>query len=397
MPLIDREALKESDRTWLSKLILRLLLTLCCLVAIGLIGWEVSKSISVSSNSNSEYYGSDADYFGGGSGDAWTFVALGLSVIWSFVSISILLIRKRPVHPGFNVAFDLLLSLGLAIAAAALSLNSAYAGYNDYYDGYGNSYTDESSITYDGQEAVNSNPQEPYKYSFGNGTTITRRPGGTNYLCPSFDSCAQQNSVLSLVGKLSTVERVGAGFVSTAALIQIVLFIWACVDTHKRNHSTSYEGRARLIADEMIREMRVRGELPPLSPNGQPTSGFYGPTAYQGAGGGYYHPQGPQPYQPYQQPGIAQPYPAPNSQYPPQQQQQQQQQGNRQLPTEYYGHPSFRGEQDMQQAEQEKAASQPPRSTYRPAPSGPQYHPLRVKDDDDDDLPGPAPRVSADQ
>jgi len=53
-------------------------------------------------------YNGDSDYhFEDFSTLPWTFIILGLSVIWNIPKLAILPARNRPIHPGTNVGCDL--------------------------------------------------------------------------------------------------------------------------------------------------------------------------------------------------------------------------------------------------------------------------------------------------
>ena len=60
---------------------------------------------------DSTYYSSSSSYIL----LPWQFIALGLSILWNTANITTLIARNRAIHPGANVACDLLLWLALLV------------------------------------------------------------------------------------------------------------------------------------------------------------------------------------------------------------------------------------------------------------------------------------------
>lgn len=258
--------IREHDRHWAWKFVFRLALSISCIITIGMLAYLNAPSTASYSDST------------GLTSTAWTFIPLGLSVVWSCVSIPILFARKRPVHPGFNVAFDLILSLGLGIAAgivttlAVLNMSQVSDDSGSYFDdysyyGYGSPVA--GGAGYSGPPGYSIyndiNNSRPYVYTTTTGQSQTRTPSSADYQCPAYDTCADQNAAAV---KLSYVYRVmlAAGvFLCIATILQFILFVWACVDCHAYNRSAVYDHRARDIAEKMIADMRIRGELPPVA------------------------------------------------------------------------------------------------------------------------------------
>ena len=142
MALFSRTALYADDPTFLWKAILRSFAILLALVGIGTTAWAISNP-SLTTNSN---YSSTPDDYDYGLQDfitlPWTFITLGLSIIWNITNLAVLSIRKRAIHPGANVACDLVLWLALSTTGAFAVIGAAnYIGFYPYYgsiDAYGN-------------------------------------------------------------------------------------------------------------------------------------------------------------------------------------------------------------------------------------------------------------------
>ena len=139
-----RQQIHADDPTFLWKYILRALAIVLALTSTGLIGWSLAHPTLT--YDRYVYYawpneGGDDYYL------AWEFITLGLSVIWNVANIVVLLYRQRPVHPGANVACDLLLWLGFIVTGAI-----ATGGAETYLWYYPSDYDD-----FGQDEAVNSN------------------------------------------------------------------------------------------------------------------------------------------------------------------------------------------------------------------------------------------------
>ncbi|KAK4938691.1 hypothetical protein LTR28_009546 [Elasticomyces elasticus] len=96
-----------------------------------------------------------------------------------------------------------------------------------------------------------------------NGTEI-HVPPHSNNPCPAFNSCAEQATFLDFMHRRSIVQIVGCAFLDLPIFLHFALFVWACVDMHRLNRKRSKAVTARSIAEEIIAEMRARGELPPV-------------------------------------------------------------------------------------------------------------------------------------
>ena len=198
----SRTAMYADDATFLWKPILRFLAILLATVGIGTVAWAMTSHPSrpdtdTSSTSGYDYYNYVYSY---GESDllAWQFIPLGLSVLWNIANIATLLARNRAIHPGANVACDLLLWLGLLVSGGFTSLGATnflyYTAYDDY--GYG------SGSPYGGGTYSNGTR---YEYT-ANGTTVPV----TNSDCDGFTTCAARDGYVKAIQHEGVVIAVGA-------------------------------------------------------------------------------------------------------------------------------------------------------------------------------------------
>ena len=191
------------DATFLWKPILRFLAILLAIVAIGTTAWAMishiaSPSIAGIDNDFADYEGpnfpADAAYL------PWQFITLGLSILWNIANIVTLLERNRAIHPGANVACDLLLWLGLLFTGAFATFGAT-----------NNLYFSASDIdTYD-------NGSEDGIGTFSNGTQYEYTANGTivpvtnqSLQCGGFTTCAARDQYVSAVQHRGVVIAVGA-------------------------------------------------------------------------------------------------------------------------------------------------------------------------------------------
>ena len=195
----SRSAMYADDGTFLWKAILRFLAILLALVGIGTTAWAMVSHIrGPSSNDNDSYsYGDDDSYLSYGF-LPWQYITLGASVLWNVANISTLVARNRFIHPGANVACDLLLWLGLLITGGIATFGSTNYLYYSAYDG--DSYYEGSG--YGGGTYSNGTRWE---YT-ANGTVIVP----TTNDCGGFATCAARDQYVSAVQHKGVVVAVGA-------------------------------------------------------------------------------------------------------------------------------------------------------------------------------------------
>lgn len=134
----SRQEMYADDPNFLWKYILRSLAIILALISAGLIGWSLTHPVIFPSTTyayNDYYY----YYYWPYDNDIiflpWEFIPLGLSILWNTANILVLLLRNRPIHPGANVACDLLLWLGFIVTGTFVTLGAdTYFGWNSSND-----------------------------------------------------------------------------------------------------------------------------------------------------------------------------------------------------------------------------------------------------------------------
>lgn len=199
----SRSAMYSDDATFLWKPILRFLAILLAIVAIGTTAWAMISHIQGPNTYTDTQVGDtddyDTDYF---SGDyyllPWQFITLGLSILWNIANIATLLVRNRAIHPGANVACDLLLWLGLLITSGFAALGAttrlSYTSSDEYYEDVDSPY---------GGGSYNNGTQFEYT---ANGTMV---PVNSS-TCVGFTTCAERNHYVSAINHKGVVIAVGA-------------------------------------------------------------------------------------------------------------------------------------------------------------------------------------------
>ena len=194
----SRSAMYDDDPTFLWKPILRFLAILLAITGIGTTAWAMTSRPHPNSNNETldpTYY----DYDDTNIFLPWQFIALGLSILWNIANISTLIARNRAIHPGANVACDLLLWLALLVTGFFATIGATNLLYDyDAYDEYG--YSNDSP--YGGGTYSNGTR---YEYT-SNGTAVPV----TDSQCDGFTTCAARDRYISAVQHKGVVILVGA-------------------------------------------------------------------------------------------------------------------------------------------------------------------------------------------
>ena len=207
---------------------------------------------------------------------------MGLSFIWCLTCLLVLLLRRppRPIHPGAAVGVDLVLWLafivtGLLVVAAIFDI--AFLGSGGYiedpsenggkYEGqyylapnntwvYNITYVASSGYGYGG-----------YTYNYTTGTytynTTTPKTSSVHRDCqPYFNTCAKQDAYINRLWNSKTrredTEIVVGAVQWLNMLLHFTLFVWACVDTHRKNAVVD-QRKTQEVADRVIADMQSRG------------------------------------------------------------------------------------------------------------------------------------------
>ena len=199
----SRSAMYADDATFLWKPILRFLAILLAIVGIGTTAWAMTSHIT-RPNLNGATDTSDItsyDYYGYYYGDyfllPWQYISLGLSILWNVANIATLLARNRAIHPGANVACDLLLWLGLMVTGGFATFGATEYLYFNAYE-----YDYSSGSAYGGGTYANGTQ---YEYT-ANGTTAPV----TDTQCDGFATCAERDRFVGAIHHKGVVIVVGA-------------------------------------------------------------------------------------------------------------------------------------------------------------------------------------------
>ncbi|KAK7186070.1 hypothetical protein PSPO01_07882 [Paraphaeosphaeria sporulosa] len=282
-----RQELEEGDAHWKWKVGFRAISIIVGLIGIGCAAWITSNyNNSNSYTSSSYYYYYYDDYL-----IPYTLVTFILSVLWSAACVIAFFARRpnRPIHPGAQVGCDLVLWLGFAVTGAFAvigTLSIYYSGQDDYSSSSGG-YTQASNGTWVWTSS---------SYSSSSSSASTR--SCEYYSSSSSSSCAAQDAYFNAFMH-SKDQRYNLDLTVTvcqfiALLMHFILFVWACVDTARRNNRGVSKDAEKLAAD-IVMNMVKNGAIIPA-----PGQAYFPPMAQQGAPMGsvpmmypqqQYHPQ----------------------------------------------------------------------------------------------------------
>lgn len=209
---------------------------------------------------------------------------LSVSLVWCLIVILIYLLRRppSPVHPGACVGVDLILWLGLIVTGlftvGALIVLSDFGsgGYIDdlsYQSAYSGHYNLLDNGTWVYKITYVSDPCDYNYYSKGchyNSSTgeytSNRTAANVHRHCDYFPTCVQQDEYINKLWQqkplLEGTETMVAVAQWVGVLFHFILFVWACVDTHRYNSKAKpryTQVDAQEIADRVIRDMEARG------------------------------------------------------------------------------------------------------------------------------------------
>ncbi|KAF2149163.1 hypothetical protein K461DRAFT_281517 [Myriangium duriaei CBS 260.36] len=250
-PHTYREKLEAGDEHWSWKIAFRVIL-----IVVGLIGIGCAASIVAGARTGSNYVldYEDADDFN----ITWTLITFSVTIIWSAICILVLLLRRppAPVHPGAQVGIDLV--LWLAYVATALWATVAVINAMSWgTDGWIGDYSSYGHYTYDSGNGTWVWTASDYATRYGNGRNCDDSMS-------SFSSCAEQDAYVNSLwkSKPSRVDRLMTATVCQfiGLVLHFALFVWACVDTHRRNRRKTAAAAERL-ALEIVSKMVDSGTV----------------------------------------------------------------------------------------------------------------------------------------
>ncbi|KAH8724141.1 hypothetical protein GQ44DRAFT_618987 [Phaeosphaeriaceae sp. PMI808] len=271
--------LNNVDRYWKFKGALQTVTIILGLIGIGTLAWSFTKA----PDSRFSY-----DYSYGYL--LWPcLLSFSISILWCSVCILVLVLRKRPVHPGTRVAIELILWLGFITTALfgmlALAELISWGEFGDLGYGYSSSggryrfadngtwvWSDRSSSSGSGRDCNRSSSSSSYGGDYGS----------------MFRNCQEQDAYINKLWQekphLQAVETTGVVCQFFVLVLHFALFVWACVDCHHYNRSKVSKDAEKLAAN-IVQTMISNGAIvpppgqahvrPPVMPWGQPQMGYY--------------------------------------------------------------------------------------------------------------------------
>lgn len=206
---------------------------------------------------------------------ALTITQLCTSFAWClfYTATPYLLKPRRAIHPGVAVGFDLLfcggfITIGLFTLGGLMSTinfgSNSYLSDPGYHSNYSGNYylapnnTWVYNITYAGTGYYNSTLGR-YVYIPGDIHNVTRS------CTPRFTTCVEQDVAVNRVWHAKPRIEYSAIVMNTViwldALLHLVLFVWACVDTHKYNSTKKKKTQEQAIESRIMADLDARGML----------------------------------------------------------------------------------------------------------------------------------------
>ncbi|KAL1632773.1 hypothetical protein SLS58_011320 [Diplodia intermedia] len=251
----------EEDH-WAWKFGLRLITLGCAIIGMSTLVWAGVQGGRASWSNN--YYYSIGSWIGALS------IPLICSIIFNIICVAIVCCNKRPVHPGVAVGIDLVLWLSLILTGFFGIWGYFDSGTTDpetFDDWYGSS---SSSSSYRSSYYCGS---EDYVYDSSD-RTCTYDPQD----CTGWSSCETKKAFYQ-AEYLARILLVGVIFTFICTVLHFITFVWACVDTNRRNKSKQ-SLTVKYAAERIVQEMVQSGQLVRPAP------------AMMAGGGGGYHPHG---------------------------------------------------------------------------------------------------------
>ncbi|KAF2472420.1 uncharacterized protein BDR25DRAFT_302613 [Lindgomyces ingoldianus] len=264
-PQTFRERLDAGEEYWRWKCGLRTVLVVIGLIGIGCMAWATQYA----ARGPYTYQLDDSWTI------CWTLITFSLTVVWCLVALLVLFLRRppAPVHPGVAVGLDLVIWLAyiptalFAIVGVMNVLNFGSDGTIANYSSYGY-YTQASNGTWVWH-------QTDYD-SYYNRTRTCDEGYYYRYDSYGFSSCAEEDAYVNGLwagkNRRAGVEMTGVVCQFLGLLLHLALFIWACVDTHRRN-SRKVSKEAEKLAANIVMSMVRSGAVvqnPGTSPQAFP-------------------------------------------------------------------------------------------------------------------------------
>jgi hypothetical protein len=252
-----KRRLDAAEEHWIWKLALRALLIVIAIIGIGCMAWATSNS----ANGGPYEYALD---------DAWTMcwslITFGLTAIWCTVCILVLFLRRpnAPVHPGVAVGLDLVLWLAYIVTALFAVIGLVYVmnwgagGTIEGYSSYGH-FEQASNGTWIWQQTE----YDSYRGHDRDCNATARYYSYDNY---GFSTCAEEDAYVNKLWAAKShrvaTETTGVVCQFLGLFLHFVLFVWACVDTHRRKRRTVSKD-AETLAGTIVMNMIKNGTMVP--------------------------------------------------------------------------------------------------------------------------------------
>jgi hypothetical protein len=284
-------SLNAAEQHWPWKLSLRSILLIILIIGIGSTAYATANAGNTFGSGFEGY-----DYFFDSYYIPWGLIPLTVSFIWCAIAILVLLLRKRPVHPGAAVGIDLVLWLAFIFSAlfatASIYSVSTFGKGGEISDPSGWMSGSYGSKDYDGSYVyvpsnnswvynitwVEGGDSSNYVYNSTSGEYVSvdtplDTSNVTRDCTPAFASCADQDNFINELwhdkGRREGVLITSALMQYLAVLLHFTLFVWACVDTNRRRRQKGL-GQAQLIAEKIIEDMQKKGQLTLHAPMTRP-------------------------------------------------------------------------------------------------------------------------------
>lgn len=268
-PQTRREKLNAGDAHWEWKIGMRAVLVLIGIIGIGCAAWTLVK------------YGPGKSTYSYELNDAWampwTLITFCLSTVWSACCLAVFFMRRpnAPVHPGAQVGVDLILWLAFIPTAlfAVLAVTSV-AGMGS--DGrMGDSWYRSSSDGYYTYQASNNTwlwnatASDSYSSYYGYMRDCMRnntRSSSYNYGI-TFANCDEEDKYVNALWTGKS-RRFNTELTATVCqflglFLHLILFIWACVDTNRRNSRKVGKDAEKMAADIVMKMVQAGAIIPP--------------------------------------------------------------------------------------------------------------------------------------
>ena len=194
-----------------------------------------------------------------------------ISVVWCTICILMLLLRRpnAPVHPGVAVGLDLIIWLAYIVTGmiglAAVYNISRMLDVGLMMDRSGGGYREgrNGTLVWD---------PDPYDVHHGRERDCTYGNRYNGYGVKDFASCAEQDAFVNALWKQRqhrlNVVVTGSVCQFICLVLHFALFVWACVDTHRRNRRRVSKD-AQKLANDIVLNMVKSGAVVRTHGDGQ--------------------------------------------------------------------------------------------------------------------------------